>query len=203
MKVMKLLMCRMLAFWHQIHLLQQTIFYSTSVPGETTGKPVEQFSVFFIENSWWFSSLLDAGLRLGQWGPRLLKTEMVIFRSGGILNHLVKGDAFDTIYLTTSSPNPLQKTNKHDMEKASHEWLEAVIDSIWATSRILWKSALYLCCSVGFLYDTDERRNSWTFFMIVSFSEWPVWISRSLTVGGFWENWWGNNMRRNVMYRLK
>lgn len=33
---MKLLMCRMLAFQHQTPLLQQTISYSTSVPGETT-----------------------------------------------------------------------------------------------------------------------------------------------------------------------
>lgn len=37
---MKLPMCRMLAFRHQTHLLQQIISYSTSVPGETTENPI-------------------------------------------------------------------------------------------------------------------------------------------------------------------
>lgn len=171
MKVMKLPMYRMLAFLHQMYLLQQIIFYSTSVPGETTGKPIGQFSLFCVQNYLWFCSLLDAGLILGQWEPRLLKNEVAIFRSGGILNHLVKGDAFDTIYLTTSSPKPLQKTNKHKMREV-FSWMIRK-KQWWDKLELPVESCRDLCCICRvqcFIYDKDKGKNS-CLFMIISFSE--------------------------------
>lgn len=144
MKAMKLPMCRMLAFLHQTYLLQQIIFYSTSVPGETTGKSVGQFSLFCVQNYLWFCSLLDAGLALGQWEPRLLQNEVANFIYGGILNHLVKGDAFGNIYLTRSSPKPLQKTNKHKMREVflwmirKKQW--------WSKLGLPVESCRDLCC---------------------------------------------------------
>lgn len=139
------------------------------------GNLQDSFPYFCVQNYLWFCFLLDAGLRLGQWEPRLLKNEVANFRSEGILNHLVKGDAFDTIYLTRSSPKPLQKTNKHKMREVlswmirKKQWwnkLELPVEScrdlccicvvqyvsymIWIKGRIVLKKS--------FVYDTKLFR---------------------------------------------